>query len=163
MNFLRPLGWVDPWSLAVWLYKEQGKLRGEDGVRRLVVIRPGENNAQYRHPDLSDKWKTLRNAIARARRLAEQGNLELVQAELEALDPGGFIDWEKGGKEVAVHIAVVTNPAATLYCGNEFTVLGAGQIVARAGDTLWSAVNLGDTPRIHLILTLRERAIEEEL
>lgn len=160
MNFLRVLGWESPWAIATWVYKEQGALRGEGGVRRLVVIRPGEN-AQYRHPNLQ-KWTTLRNAINRARRLAEQGNLELVSAELEALDPGAFIPWEKAGAEIAVHIGVVTNPAATLYCGNEGMVVQPGQIVARAGDSLWSAVNIGDTPRIHLLLTLRERVLDDE-
>lgn len=156
MNFLRPLGWIDPWDLSIVARKLQGRIRGEHGVRRLILIDGPKRDHDY------TKSGTLRNAITRARRIAEQGNLELVRAEIEQLDGGAHIPWETGEDELAVHVGIVGNPLAILYSGNEGMTVTPGQIIGMSMLPLHSAVNAGETARIDLVLTLRSRLIEDD-
>lgn len=156
--FIRPLAWLDIWQLAVWTYGHQNMLKDDadrPGLRRLTIV-----EGKRRHPGY-DKMTTLRNLVTRARRVAEVGNLELTGAALEQLDPGAHVPWSMGEDRIAVHVGVVCNPHSALYCGSEMLIVLPGQVAALNERFLWSAVNAGETVRIHLILYFRQREIEE--
>ncbi len=90
---------------------------------------------------------------------------EIAEAELEHFEPYQSWHWRVGTQpEITLHVGVVTNPFARLYCGTEVWSVGVGDVVAidAAPAVLRSAVNHGDTARIHMIIRLRQRATEED-
>jgi hypothetical protein len=163
--YLRLLGHIPVWDLQASLHRRErrAELVGEDGVKTLVV-----RDGAWRHPGLTAngtvKWPSLRNVISRANRMVDQvvPQYEIARAEFEELEPRARIPWADGQPGIAVHIGVVTNPAALLYSGNQAFGVSEGQIVAMEMEAVTSAVNHGETPRIHLILMLRKRMAEEE-
>lgn len=159
MPYLRVLGHLDNiWPLAVSLYRERGTLKpveGLPGVHRAIII-----DGAYERAGL-EKWTTLRNTIAQARRIAGV-EYEMTGATIEQLNGGACIPWETGPDDFAVHIGIIPHPLAMLYSGNEGLSVQFGQVVALSRKFRSSATHEGKSARVHLILNLRQRTIEEE-
>jgi hypothetical protein len=156
--YLRVLGHVENiWPLTVWLYRERGILKPVEGMKG--VSRARVMSAVHKPPE---KWTTLRNIITAARRIAERGEVELLTVDIEQLDAHAYIPWTTGPDEFAVHIGIIPHPLAMIYAGNEGMSVQFGQVVAHSTKERHSATNSGEGPRVHLVLTLRQRVIEEE-
>ena len=163
MPLFIPLGWIDTWALACAIRRQQKDLAGE-GVRMLDVLTADKA-----------RWQPALNVVSRVRRRLREvqkimpalNAYEIAVAEIEQLDGHkqiGWDTWDKGEPEITLHVGIVTNPFSRLYCGTEVWSVGVGDVVAidAAPAVLRSAVNHGDTARIHLILRLRQRATEED-
>lgn len=151
---LTPIHWLDVWQLCHSLYARRQKLgKPQNGVRTLTLI-----DGDWKAPELKD-WATLTNMLSRCTRLLRERapDCRISAAAIECLDPGAVIPWEHGSDdEVEAHVAIVVNPFARLFAGLETYCPGWGEVVLLSPSTraMKSAVNMGETPRIHLILTM---------
>jgi hypothetical protein len=157
-----PLGWIDTWALACAVRRQQKDLTGE-GVRTLDVLTADKA-----------RWQPALNVVSRVRRrlrevqkiMPAMSAFEIAEAAIEQFDPHEWVAWYAGRaeSEVILHVGIVTNPFSRLYCGTEVWSVGVGDVVAidAAPAVLRSAVNHGDTARIHLVVRLRQRATEED-
>lgn len=159
MNLIRPLTFVNVWGVSHALYARQNRLgKPTGGVRRLVIEEGGKSQIR--------EWRNAEIFLKRARRLLSGAmpNAEIARAEFEMIDPGGATPWSFGSDEsVEVHVGIVTNPLARVYAGIESWSVEYGQCVLfqPGGRVMRSAVNGGESPRVHAIFTLRLRAIDE--
>ena len=164
MALFLPLGWIDTWALACAIRRQQKDLTGE-GVRTLDVLTADKA-----------RWQPALNVVARVRRRLREvqkimpalNAFEIAVAEIEQFDPHEIAPWDGGlVGEISLHVGIVTNPFSRLYCGTEVWSVGVGDVVAidAAPAVLRSAVNHGDTARIHLVIRLRKReeADDEQL
>jgi hypothetical protein len=162
MSLFVPLGWIDTWALACAIRRQQKDLTGE-GVRTLDVLTADKT-----------RWQPALNVVSRVRRRLREvqkimptlATYEVAEVEIEQFDPHTDKTWAVGWNtpEITLHVGIVTNPFSRLYCGTEVWAVGVGDVVAidAAPAVLRSAVNHGDTARIHLVVRLRQRATEED-
>lgn len=161
MPLIRPITWVDVWGLSHSLYARQNHLgKPHHGVRRLALLDDGKATSAMKG------WRNAEIFLRRLRRLVADAmpQLEIARAELEMLDPGAGLPWTLGNDEAGeVHIGIVTNPAARIFAGIESWSVGWGEAVLSmpGAHTVRSAVNGGDAPRVHLILTLQKSPDQE--
>lgn len=155
---LQPLLWLDVWALSHSLYARQARLgAASDGVRRLVL------SEGPRPADVLKDWKTLDTMLTRCRRVLAgyAADWDIDRAELEWLERGAVLPWTRGADDAAeAHLCLVTNPLARLYAGPEMYAPRVGEMVLSSpnGRAWRGAGNHGETPRVHLVLTLRRRA-----
>lgn len=155
MSLFIPLGWIDTWTLSCAIRRQQKDLIGE-GVRTLDVLTADKA-----------RWQPALNVVSRVRRRLREvqrimpvlAAYEIAEAIIEQLDAHDTWPWMLGEPEITLHVGIVTNPFSRLYCGTEVWAVGVGDVVAidAAPAVLRSAVNHGDTARIHLIVRLRKR------
>lgn len=157
MRPFEPLGWLDVWSLQSWLYKNRSILKGDRGTRTFLVQENGVTN-----PEL-DKVPSLTILLRRAANLAAPLGLEIAKAELEQLDAHSVQHWETTEQTVAAHVCIVGNPACQLYAGPTVYFLAPGFVVAQDRQLRHSAINEGDTPRIHLLVHLTRAQPEYDI
>ena len=157
MIFLRPAAFIDVWSLQSVLWRQR-KLFEEGPV--------GDPPYQHTRSMIFDaarledqSWATLKRMLARVRKLMSgpDGPPIFDKIVIESLLPGGHIDWHTGeGDGVRrFHAAIITNPASILYAGTEFINLPVGQVFEISTTAKTSAINLGTTPRLHLIVDVK--------
>jgi hypothetical protein len=159
MIYLKPLGWVDTWSLSAALNRARDKFRTETS--------PGVRVIRTRHDGEPGDIGPVRILLNKARRLIIQQapQFVLVGAQIEQFEPRAVTNWDQGhesGAEIAVHIGLVTNPMAVIFSGNEGSTVAVGQVVAQDLGVMHSAINLGDTPRLHFVLFLKKPALPAE-
>lgn len=87
--------------------------------------------------------------------IPDVGKVMLVE-----LKPGGALAWHVDEGAYAVqheryHLALTTNPGAWLLSGGEQAHVPVGALVWFDNHALHSAINVGPTPRIHLIVDIR--------
>lgn len=152
-NFLT-LGHFDIWALVATLRQRRSLFAGEGPVRR-AVMRYGSGAEE---PEAS-KWIALQNTLSRARRLAP-GPIEMGAVSFEMLMPRSWVGWDdpdgperEGWQET--HLALLTNPLAWLYSGIEAMHVHPGFLVWRNRAMPASQINLGEHPRVHLVIEFR--------
>ncbi len=162
MSLFIPLGWIDTWALACAIRRQQKDMAGE-GVRTFDVLTADKA-----------RWQPALNVVSRVRRRLREvqkimpaiAAYEIAEAVIEQIDAHQIFPWDIGPgiPEITLHVGIVTNPFSRLYCGTEVWAVGVGDVVVidAAPAVLRSAVNHGDTARIHLVLRLRQRATEED-
>jgi hypothetical protein len=148
-----PLGTVPIWALCHSLYAHQARLgKAVEGVRKLEI-----SDGSWKNPE-AKAIKNLDIMINRAKKLIAQApEWTMAGARLEMLDPGAALPWQPGvDGEIEAHIAVVTNDFASLLAGVASYRLswGAAVLSTVGPGAKRSAVNFGDTPRLHLIISL---------
>jgi Aspartyl/Asparaginyl beta-hydroxylase len=81
---------------------------------------------------------------------------------IESLLPGSHTPWLQSDDTdmLTVHIALASNPQALFYCGGEGGQLGVGYCNVINTQALHSAINLGTSPRVHLVLRVRRPEAE---
>lgn len=151
---IQVLTWIDPFAINATLSRQRDRFKGGGGVHNFVVME-GEK------PHLIlEKWGSLRAAINRARAEAGRGDVELIRAEFEALDPGEHVPWYKND-EVLIYVGLRCNPGDLLYWPPVQHNPLPGQVICIPPG--WrSAINMGRQQRIHLVLTLRPRKAEDQ-
>lgn len=158
---IRPCGYLENiWQLSASLIRKERReaLRKADGR---LLIRDG----QWQHPDIgkTGTWAPMRTAIQKANRvvLEQIPQWEISTVVLDELGPGEAALWAKSGAEITVHVPVVANPLCLLYAGRQVAHIPVGDIVAIDPEMWWSAVNGGTATRIHLVITLQKRDIDQ--
>ena len=151
MTFINLASGLDVWAVTSTLFKFRDELKADPSGEMVLF------EANKFHERL-DKWGSMRTFLAKCRRLAEGTQYELNHARIEQLQPGAVHHWGRLEDDlILVHVALVTNPGAILFHGNQSLHLPVGAAVAY-GVRVWnSAINVGDRGRIHLVLELERR------
>lgn len=154
MTFINLAAGLDVWAVSASLYTRRDELKGVP-VGEIPLYANNVMSARL------DKWASMRVFLAKCRRMAEGTQHELISATIEQLQPGEVTIWTKDPRElIYVEVAIVTNPGALLFHGNQAMHLPVGSAVAY-GSKIWSsAINVGDRGRIHLVLELEKRREE---
>jgi aspartyl/asparaginyl beta-hydroxylase len=134
MSAFTILGWLDVFDLAASLPKRMGEFEGK-----------GRRICRKSWTELEDLTLLLRNAGNRLGHVTENS------FQLEMLDAGHCSPWRKAEGILRMHLVLRTNPHSILYSGIESMSPGQGVIVVFDPRVPFSAINLGETPRIHLI------------
>ena len=163
MSLFIPLGWIDTWALSCSLRAKQKDLvDAGPGFRAMDVL--GADKA---------RWQTALNVVARVRRRLREAqqalpalmSYEIAEASLQQLDARAVLPWDGGApQEIVLHVGIVTNPFCRLYAGVEIWSLGVGDVVALAAQPAIQRceANHGDTARVHLCVTLRQKPLDDE-
>jgi len=132
-------------------------LRGPDDP---TVTRWFEDLPHGDYPDLVH-WPEMQALLSAICGALRQPPTALGKAMVVELKPQGSIAWHVDEGAYAVrhnryHVALTTNPGAVLLSGGEQAHVPVGALVAFDTAVLHSAVNVGSTPRIHLIVDCRK-------
>ena len=159
---IQPLAFLDTWAFASTLYaRYKDRFGGDHHSAEILPLRTAEDAL----PILAE-WKSAKALLSRLRvaaapltggKTAELGAVALVR-----LKAGGYIDWSREeGEFHSVQLPIVPSPGAWLYSGGEAAVLPVGQLTFVNRKVLYSAVNLGDHPVIHLVTDVREPSADD--
>lgn len=171
MNFTL-ISFLDTYDLACSLRPRAGMFGGS-GVRTLHLRGPKkgaedpDDESDYGRSREAARWPEFKTLIGRIERLGEQifsnyggGHVEFGRIFLEWLDVGATVPWRKLEGDYferfnRLHLALRTNPGCMLYSGVEAIQLPPGQMARMNVMVPHSAVNLGASPRVHLVLDVR--------
>lgn len=120
---------------------------------------------QVNQPILTE-WKSARALLGRIKTslspLPIMGGkpIELGKVMIVSLKAGGFVDWHIDEGEYAEthlrgHLCLIPSPGAWLLSGGEAAMPAVGVLTYFNNRVLHSAINLGDYPRVHLIVDVR--------
>ena len=164
MNFA-PLAFVDPFELAASLPKRMGLFR--DGVIAIRGPRAGaddpDDDVTYRQLLDVGKWAELKSMLAKIKRVGEgAGGIEFGRIYLQLLPPGHPVEWQpplSGYFERfnRLCMALRTNPTTMHYSGTEHAHLAHGIVTWINMRTWTSAINLGETAAVFLVVDTRRR------
>jgi hypothetical protein len=139
----------------------------KEGVR-LLGLRWADDGVWKAHKE-TRKWTELRNSITRIKRLGKallpDEDLEEGAIFLEMLDPGSSTSWSDDPVDyLRVVLPIRTNPRALMHAVPasglpEAVHLPQGQLTLCA-PALSSATNLGQSPRVHLCINIRQKQEE---
>jgi hypothetical protein len=172
-NFVS-IRWFDCYELACSLRSRMGLFqKAAEGEPRILPIRgprkgTGEDDDDfvfYAAAVGKGKWPELTGMLNRIKRQGEAiGGVEFGNVFIELLSGGSALPWRAERGEYFTryersHMALRTNPAALMYSGLETLHMAEGWLNAVNVCALHSAVNLADTPRIHLVLDTRAKSV----
>lgn len=164
------LPYIDAYyDVARSMHSRAGMFVGK-GVRTLHLRGPKkgaedhDDAIDYGRSTAAVKWPEFKTMLGGLERMGEQitgGKIEFGRIFLEMLDVGTLVPWRRLESEYferfnRLHLALRTNPGAMLYSGCEAIQLLPGQLTRVNVRVPHSAINLGNSPRIHLILDVRK-------
>lgn len=146
------------------------------GVRRLMLrthkadaADPEDASAFIRSREAS-RWPELKTMVRHIETIAEtiaQEPVDIGRIYLEWLDTGATINWRRLETPYyqrfwRLHLPLRTNPFAMTYSGVEAVQILPGQLTQVNVLAPHSAINLGETPRVHLILDVAKAVKKTE-
>src|SRR5712691_7616392 len=168
-----PITFLDVHELAASLRERAGLFKqSPDSGLRLILHRgfkkdTDEAEEMFTGYAVTTKWVELRNVVSRLKRIGDEllgpPGIEWGCIYLEMLDPGAMLSWRPGRtgpyaeRFVRAHLPLRTNPGAMLYRGVEGVHLPQGQLAIVSSQVPQSAINLGEWPRVHLIIDFRRK------
>ncbi len=164
MNFLT-VGFIDPFELSASLPRRMGLFK--DGVLMVRGPRAGaddpDDDVAYKQLLDVNKWPELKSMLAKIKRIGDsQGGIEFGRIYLELLQPyKPPVDfcalWMPPGDGYAerfnrLWMPLRTNPSVMHYSGIESAHLQHGVVTWINRRTPTSAINLGETVAVFLIV-----------
>lgn len=163
---------LDVYDLACSMRSRVGLLAGKE-VRRLMLRGPKKDAvdpddvAAYVRPRDAAKWVELKIMLGQVEQIAEtiaNGPVEFGRISIEWLDPGAIIGWRRTEGAYAqrfwrLHLPLRTNPGAMVYSGVEAVQILPGQLTQVNVLVPHSAINLGDAPRVHLLIDVAKAVV----
>jgi hypothetical protein len=167
-NFV-PLLFVDHIDLAGSLRRHEGLYH--QGTPRLLPVRMPRKGSEVDDEDfvwcqtvIEKKWVAMTNFLGRLKREAEKlvGPIDLGLVFLEMLDAGTAVVMGAGSgayieRYTRVHVALRTNPAALMVSGSEASSPAPGWVTAVNVRVPCYAVNMGQHPRVHLVVDFKKK------
>lgn len=155
------VGWVDPYDVVASLRPRIPLFQGT-GLRRLVLRgapKDGDSQDETQFIDRKVRWPEL--SILLRKILDARPGLAAGSIYLELLDPGATIPLRRDTRPYALRhtrllVGLRTNPAAYLWCPPDTWLLQPGQCVVTPPGSWQAAINLGETPRITLVIDLKQ-------
>lgn len=156
---VRSFAYLDTWELAASLRDRMNLFRELEGGERVLPVRwnSGEKWMRTQH---WTKWGELRNAISRVQKHGEAlvGHpIEAGSIRFEMIQPGHVTPWSsiQGVEYVCAHLPIRTNPACFLHFPAEMHYLLPGHAHVVGVQIPHSWANMGEWPRIHLVMEFR--------
>ena len=150
------VAFLDTYDLVASLPGRIGEFKA--GNPRILTLRGAvkDKEGEYGYTALANRWPEVKNILGRIEMGTPQsGPLDLGRAYLEMLDPGSDTRWQSvGGIFATLHLPLRTNPDAIMYSGRENQHLLPGMLTI-VDTRLWSAVNRGEWPRVHLVVDVK--------
>lgn len=165
---ITPAGFIDPYELAATL-RQRAELFPRTGDIRVLPIRgPGRNgdpddDAAFVWTRGREKWPALTAVLNQFERSASvSGEIEWGRIYFEQLMSGAIIPWTKDDTAYAsrffrTHLALRSNPLTRVYCGVASMLMIVGDVNVLGQRLPTSAINLGETPRVHLVIDFRRK------
>lgn len=154
MPNLLPIAFIDTFDIAASLRPRMGKFdEAADGSYVFPLRGRGEGDAFVVKKELAG-WPEAKAVLGKLQRL-DRG-VELGDVFLEMLAPQTWLNWRMRHTDwMRLHLPLRTAPGAIVYSGAESAHLLPGQatVVNQAVPT--TAVNFGETSRIHLIVDFK--------
>lgn len=163
---------VDVWELAASTRARMNLFASTQVAgHKLFLARQPKDDGGFLVSKEWKAWTELRTTILRIERAAADtpfGPAVAGAVFMELIEPGCGLPWtaETGPyfeTYIRLHLPLRTNPATRLYCGLDVVSPGVGALTMLSPTSLCSAVNLGDTARIHLVVDLRKLAVSSHL
>ncbi len=163
------VAWLDTFDLAASLPAKMGLFGKVAGLRTLPIRGYAKGTAEADEKFVTygpaGRWVELTSLRGKIKRLGEVlGGVEIGLSNLEMLDPGAALPWERQGgayyeRWQRVRLAIRTNPGVALLAatadGTETFSPPPGALHVVPAQLLCSAVNLGQTPAVALIVDFR--------
>lgn len=147
MTAYQPIAWLDPFDLIASLPRRMGLFKGENGQRSVKLPRFADKLA---------KWPEMH---AMRERLSLLGEVE--QMTLLMLDPGAIVPWAASpAPQARLLMMLRTNPAFTMYAPGEVVSPAIGHVLLCNTALPMSAMNLGESPTIALLIDAKPRGKE---
>lgn len=147
-----PVGWFDTWEVASSLRPRMGLF--VDG--RMPIRIEGEEMGAYEVAPVPEiqKWPDLHRLLGKIERTSERlvPAFTMGAVHLEILQGMAAAPWVMGAGEHVALLAIRTNPHVRMISGLEPAHCLPGQLVVMDRQQPWSAVNLGESPAIHLVI-----------
>lgn len=169
-----PIVFLDTFDLAASLRERMGFFKpvpDQLGVRAIhyrgLKQDTEEEDEQFTGYTVTARWVELANTVKRIKRIGDQfvggEGIEFGRIFLEMLDPETALPWRVNSAPyfqhfARAHLPLRTNPAARQFVGTESAHLLPGQLTVVNMRGLSSALNLGEDPRVHLVLDFRRKA-----
>lgn len=150
---IRPLGFLDPWTLSVLFYKVR---KDVDGFLDLTPFLE------------APEWATVKRMVAKALHMIEpQGpRPQVLGVGIHQLKPKESKPWtvDSPGEQSSIvfHLAVVTNPLCIMYAGQASLHMPSGMLAYVATEVPNSAINMGETPAYHLVIEVKRPQVQKE-
>ena len=181
MNFIL-VCWLDTFDLAASLRTRVGMFKAEGDGRRVLPIRglrtgteeDAEDFVGYKAATSWGELTGMRNRIKRIgdglARMQGGGEISFGRIYMEMLDPGAVIPWRQEktpyfARYDRAHLVLRSNPGAVMFAGGpngtEAYSPSPGQLFIEPARMLCSAVNLGETPSVHLVVDFRREAKDQ--
>ena len=156
MNF-SPVAFIDVWDIAASLRDRRGApIMPLRGYRKDTEPEDEQFGAYAATRD----WQEYDDLRDRLRRLGEpMGGIEIGCVHLDTLRPGELRAWTEArplSKWSVAHLPIRTNPQSALIAGTESATLAVGLLTVVSTLVPHAAINLGETPRIHLVIEFRK-------
>lgn len=162
------VAFIDPFDLAASLRRRLGLFQGE-GLRKMLPLRGPKRGADPDDDTLfvwskeRERWGELSAMLGH---LAHTQDILWGRIELEMLMPGGIVPWARdqtpyGQRFTRAHVALRTNPSAMNFVGGTAVNMAAGVVNLIDRTLPCSAINLGETSRVHLIVDFRKKETVE--
>ena len=156
-NFLA-LAHLDVFDVVASLPRRMGGFN--DSKPRILSLR---TPAEATVPVQIEDWVELTNLLTRIEGLGDKlGGIEYGGIFLEMLDPDTCLSWRRKGGDYyerysRLYLPLRTSPAAMMYSGTESASPQVGCLTLVNMRVPHSAINLGDWPRISLVIDFRKK------
>lgn len=160
MSGFLSVGWFDTWDVATSLQPRIGLF--VDG--RMPIRIEGEEMGAYEVAPIPEiqKWPAMHRLLRKIEQFGARGVvagaasqtllITMGSAHLEILQGMAATPWQMGAGEHVALVAVRTNPLVRMISGLEQAHPLVGQLVVMDRAQPWSAINLGESPAIHLVI-----------
>lgn len=159
---IRPLAFIDTHALAALIYLKKSVFDSDqshsDGHVRILDATELLKTKEWA------AVKTATNRVMNALAPLNKGERPTPnKVAIEKLLPGAVVPWSisPDKQTMLFRLAIVTNPACMDFSGMSAMNLLVGQLAQVVTAVPCSALNLGDTPRYHLLLEVQQPAPEE--
>jgi Aspartyl/Asparaginyl beta-hydroxylase len=165
---------IEAYDLVCSLRQRAGLFTG--GPIRTLMLRGPKKGAEdhddaaaYLRSREAARWPELTVVLKQIERVGERvagGPVDVGRVSLQWLDAGAVVPWRRESGDYyarfwRLHLPLRTNPGAMVYSGIESIQVLPGQLTQVNVLAYHSAVNLGETPRVHLVVDLAKRAVTE--
>lgn len=172
-----PITYIDVWPLSAALFKERARFSentkrqeqpgGAHKETQSILLRGPEDAdeenwfldiKQVDYPILKN-WKSAKSVLERVRKAVN--NRPLGKVMIVQLRPAASVAWhvDNGPYYDAyhrLHLPLVTNPGAQMFSGLAALHIPVGHLIHIDNRVLHSAINVGQHPRIHMIIDVKK-------
>ena len=146
---ITPIGWTDPFQLTAGLWNRRALLVKAD---MLSLVEDGQPT------DFGREWPVMLKQLELAEVMAAR---KLHYAALHTLLPRTLTPWGRADAAAEgrrwFEMALVTNPNSVMLVGTHSWSPGPGAIVEIDRRIPHSAMNMGDTMRVHLLFDVLDK------